>query len=131
MNASTFFALGMVAGLLLVIEGTSLRRSGGRLTTLVGVITLLEVAWLILCIYALIAIALPAWTPLIPAAYLAYFVLAAWQYARTGDLENVEDLAEMRLPPAFARVEILTGIGLMVLSALAWVQFAEQLANAN
>ncbi len=131
MNTSTYFVLGMLAGLLLLIEGMSLSRSGGRLTTLVGVITLLEVGWLILCIYALFAIALPAWTPLIPAAYLAYFVLAAWQYAQTSGLENVEDLSEIRLPMAFARVEILTGIGLMVLSALAWVQFAEQLANAR
>ena len=115
MNASTYFALGMVAGLLLVIEGISLRRSGGSLSALVAVITLVEFGWLILCIYVPLTIALPGWTTLIPAAYLGYFVMAAWQYGRVGGLDNVTDFSDIKIPVSFASVEIYSGVGLLVL----------------
>ena len=131
MNASTYFVLGMVAGLLLVIEGMSLRRSGGRLSALVAVITLLEIGWLILCIFALFNVELPGWTGLIPAAYLGYFLMAAWQYGRVGGLDDMKDLSDIKVPVSFAAVEIYFGVGLLAMCALAWAQFAEQLASAT
>ena len=129
MNASTYFVLGMVAGLLLMVEGMSLRRSGGRLSAVVAVITLMEIGWLILCIYALFLIELPAWTTLIPVAYLSYFLVAVWQYGRVGSLDDVTDLSDIKIPVSFASIEIYCGAGLFVLCGLAWVQFAEQLAR--
>lgn len=131
MNASTFFGLGMVAGLLLMIEGMYLRRTGGRLSAVVVVISLIEVGWLILCIYALLRIALPGWTTLIPTAYLAYFALAVWQYGRVGDLGDVKKLSDFKIPVSIAGIEILCGAGLLAMCGLAWVQFAERLAIAS
>ena len=131
MNASTFFVLGMAAGLLLIFEGISLRRTGGRLSALLAITTLIEIGWLILCIYAVFRINLPGWTILIPAAYLAYFVIAAWQYGRADGLADVKDLSDIKIPLSFASIEIFCGAGLTALSGLAWVQFAERLAQLN
>ena len=129
MDASTYFAVGMVAGLLLIFEGLVLRRNGGTLTSLVGMLTFIELGWLALCIYALFSIELPGWTSLIPAAYLSYFVIAAWQFSRTANIDETTELADIRIPMSFAKLEISAGIGIAVLSGLAWAQFAEQLAR--
>ena len=130
MNASTYFVLGMVAGLFMIIEGMILRRNGGSLSTLVAVITTLEIGWLILCVYVLFSIELPGWTMLIPVAYFGYFAMAIWQYGQIGSLDDVDDLSDIKIPTSFASMEITTGVALIMLCVLAWVQFAEQLANA-
>ncbi|MEM8976927.1 MAG: hypothetical protein AAGD43_33160, partial [Pseudomonadota bacterium] len=129
MDANTYFAIGIVAGLLLIFEGVSLRGNGGRLTSLIGVLTVVELGWLVLCIYVLLQTELPGWTTLIPAAYLAYFVIAAWHFSRVANFDETTEFSDIRIPMSFAMLEIYTGAGLVVLCGLAWVQFAEQLAR--
>ncbi|MEM6497284.1 MAG: hypothetical protein AAF709_11205 [Pseudomonadota bacterium] len=129
MDASTFFGIGIVAGLLLIFEGMTLHRNGGRLTSLVGVLTLIEFGWLFLCLYVLFSTELPGWTALIPAAYLAYFVIAAWHFSRVANIDETTEFSDIRIPMSFATLEIYAGVGTGVLSGLAWVQFAEQLAR--
>jgi hypothetical protein len=73
----------------------------------------------------------PGWTLLIPAAYFAYFIAAAWQYLPMHAPDKVRGLSDIKIPVSFASVEIIFGLGLLALNVLAWVQFAEQLASAG
>ena len=77
MESATFFITGLLTGILLIVEGYSLRNSEGRINNIATITTTLEFLWLLVCIYALFAVRFPGWTMIIPAAYVSYFIVAA------------------------------------------------------
>lgn len=125
MDTNTFFITGIITGILLIVEGYSLRNSEGRINTIATVTTTLEFIWLLVCLYALFAIPFPAWTILIPAAYVSYFIVAAWHFRNFGkDLETPEDIKSLQLPYSITTIEIIFGAGLALISGVAWMQFS-------
>ena len=125
MDTNTFFITGLITGILLIVEGYSLRTSEGRINTVATFTTTLEFIWLLVCVYALFAIPFPGWTILIPAAYVSYFIVAAWHFRDFGkDLETPEDVKKLQIPYNITTIEIVFGAGLVIANGLAWVQFS-------
>ena len=131
MDSSTFFITGLLTGILLIVEGYSLRRSEGRINSVATITSTLEFFWLLVCVYALFAIRLPGWTIIIPAAYVSYFIVAAWHFRSFGkDLEKPEDVKNLQLPYHITTIEIVFGAGLVIASGLALLQFSGATASA-
>lgn len=125
MDSNTFFITGLLVGISLIIEGLSLRKTEGRIDTVSTITTTFEFLWLLICIYALFAIHFPGWTILIPAAYVSYFIVAAWHFRSFGkDIETPEDIKDLQIPYHITTIEIAFGVGLVIVSGLAWLQFS-------
>lgn len=125
MDSSTFFVTGLITGTLLIIEAYSLRANEGRINTVATITTTLEFIWLLICVYALFAIRLPGWTILIPAAYVSYFIVAAWHFRNFGkDIETPEDVKKLQIPYNLTTIEIAFGVGLLLANGLALMQFS-------
>lgn len=120
MSTSTFFTLGLIVAISLIVEALMLLKSEGRLTPPTTITTAIEFLWLLVCIYAIFSVDLSNWTFLIPASYIAYFIAATKHFHGFGkDATTMEDIKELRIPLNFLKVEMLVGVVLLVMTGIA------------
>ncbi|RVU84385.1 hypothetical protein EOL70_12950 [Leucothrix sargassi] len=115
MSSETFFTIGLIIAIASIIEALTLQKNRGQLSKLVVSISLLEGLWVVICIYALFAVSFPAWTLIIPAGYISYFIVNCWHYRNLTDgVETAEDFKTIRIPPGAVKISFISGILLLV-----------------
>jgi hypothetical protein len=122
MDTSTFFSIGLIIAIFLIVEAFTLQKNEGRFTPLVIITTTCEFIWILVCVYALFAINLPAWSILIPAAFIAYSIVASWHFRDIGkDIETMDDIKELQVPFGFTKISLFAGIALLLLNGAALI----------
>ena len=120
MEASTFFAIGLIIAMFMIVEGLTLQKNEGRFTPLTIFTTSSEFIWVLVCVYALFAIHFPAWSIVIPAGYVAYSIVTSWHFRGMGkDMVDMDDLKELRVPTSGAKISLLAGVMLFLLNGAA------------
>ena len=122
MDTSTFFSIGLIIAVFLIVEAFTLQKNEGRFTPLVTITTTCEFIWILVCVYALFAINFPAWGILIPAAFIAYSIVASWHFRDIGkDMASMDDIKELQVPFGFTKISLLAGVVLFILNGAALV----------
>ncbi|PWQ96151.1 hypothetical protein [Leucothrix arctica] len=120
MSTSTFFALGLVIAIGVIIEALSLQKNEGRFTKLFIFTTIFEFVWVLVCVYALFTISFPSWSIIIPAGYISYFVVATWHTrGMTEGIESIDDLKTIQAPTGMVKISLLAGVILFILNCMA------------
>lgn len=120
MTTNTFFTLGLVIAIGLIVEAFTLQKNEGRFTKLIILTSIFEFIWMVACVYALFTISFPSWSIIIPAGYMSYYAVATWHFRGiTEGLESIDDLKALRAPMGMTKISLLSGVVLFILNGAA------------
>jgi hypothetical protein len=77
-----FFSVGMIIGIVQIVDGIVLKLNNGKFNTISGTTSFIEFLWLIVCVYSLFKLNFPSWTLALPACYVSYVIVGfshAWK----------------------------------------------------